>query len=134
MTSKTQSAPGQKESFLRPALAYAQILGWRVFPLKPRTKQPLTKHGFQDATRDEKQIRESWRKWPQANIGVPTGETFWVLDIDPRHGGDEELEMLVSRYGCLPPTIQQVAGGGGRHCLFAPPEGRVIPCITGLRP
>ena len=74
--------------FLRPALVYASRLAWPVFPLKPHGKDPLTAHGYKDATVDEKQIREWAKKWPDANIGIPTGIRFWVLDIDPRNGGD----------------------------------------------
>src|SRR5207249_4609344 len=33
------------------ALAYAAH-GWLVFPLRPRSKEPLTEHGFKNATAD----------------------------------------------------------------------------------
>src|SRR5258708_4431274 len=54
------------------ALAYARV-GFAVFPCRPRGKEPITKHGFKDATRDEAQIRKWWTRWPDANIGIATG-------------------------------------------------------------
>jgi hypothetical protein len=115
---------------LASALKYATVLGWPVFPLKPRGKEPLTKHGFQDATRDERQIRQWWKQHPNANIGTPTGRAFWVLDEDPRHHGDESLESLELKHGRLPSTIQQQTGSGGRHFAFAMPDQIEIRCGT----
>lgn len=74
------------------ALWYATKLRWPVFPLKANGKQPLTRHGFKDASLDPDQIRKWWTKWPDANIGVPTGRAenggcgYDVLDIDGREG------------------------------------------------
>src|ERR1019366_5905262 len=50
-------------------------------------KHPRTAHGFKDATIDAGQIGEWWRKWPNANIAIPTGgiSGFLVLDVDPRN-------------------------------------------------
>lgn len=68
---------------------YARAYSWPVFPLKPRGKTPLTRHGFKDATRDTEQIRAWWTQWPDANIGTPTGDEgcgYDVIDIDGRTG------------------------------------------------
>lgn len=63
--------------------------GVPVFPCQPNGKAPLTPHGFHDATTDLSQIRAWWERWPQANIGMPTGlQTFDVLDVDVRETGD----------------------------------------------
>lgn len=133
----------QLESALRLA-----SLGWNVFPvfeLEPSKngaapacacrkadcehigKHPRTTHGFHDATTDEERIREWWRQWPHANLAVRTGATSGVvaLDIDPRNGGDITLAELESEHGPLPPTVEAITGGGGRHLLFAHPGGHV---------
>lgn len=67
------------------ALAYAEW-GWPVFPLKPRSKQPATPHGFKNATLDTERIQAWWLRNPTSNIGLPTGHTFDVIDIDVPDG------------------------------------------------
>lgn len=119
---------------LRAALAYAARLQWPVFPLRPRDKIPITKHGFLDATLDEKIIREWWKKWPNANIGVPTGIKFWVLDIDPRHGGDDSRAALVLKHSALADTIRQMTGGGGSHYLYEMPDQQKLGCHEAVWP
>lgn len=91
-----------------------------VFPCRPRGKEPLVPGGFRAATADLAAIREWWRRWPAANIGIPTGRvTGWlVIDIDPRNGGDETIESWLARYGRWPPTAEAISGGGGRHVVF----------------
>ena len=50
---------------------------------------------------------------------------FWVLDVDPRHGGDQTLNDLVTDHGPMPDTLIQETGGGGLHYLFTwPRDGR----------
>ena len=49
-------------------------------------KHPLTPNGLNDATTDDDKIREWWSRWPAANIGLPTGLTFDVVDIDGAAG------------------------------------------------
>lgn len=90
-------------------------------------KHPRTLHGFKDATADEACIRRWWSKWPDANIGVPTGALsgLLVVDVDPRNGGSESLESLVLEYGRWPETAEQITGGGGRHIVFGYDGGPV---------
>src|SRR5262249_715167 len=55
-----------------------------------RHKEPLTKHGFKDATTDAGAIRRWWKRWPDALIGMPTGKVtgIAVLDLDRKKGKD----------------------------------------------
>jgi DNA-binding transcriptional ArsR family regulator len=80
-----------------------------------------------DASADEAVIRAWWERWPDANLGVATGlaSGLFVLDVDPAHGGDESLEILVARHGAPPGGPISHTGGGGRHLLFAHPGFRV---------
>lgn len=105
---------------LRAALAYAQRFGFPVFPCRPRAKEPLTQHGFKEATRDPAQIRAWWKHWPTANVGLPTGviSEILVFDIDPRHDGHQSLVRLVEKYGELTITPTVLTGGDGRHYYF----------------
>lgn len=50
--------------------------------LKPGEKDPLTHHGFYDATTDADQINRWFDQWPEANIALRTGDVFDVLDVD----------------------------------------------------
>jgi hypothetical protein len=83
-------------------------------------KHPRTVNGFKDTTSDPAQVREWWSRWPDANIGIPTGEAsgLLVLDVDPRNGGDQSLSELLNRYGQLPSTLTQRTGSGGTHYIF----------------
>jgi hypothetical protein len=60
---------------------YAAKLQWPIFPLKPRTKHPATRHGFKNATTDADQVAAWWTQTPDANIGMATGRAL-VLDFD----------------------------------------------------
>lgn len=90
-------------------------------------KHPRTKHGLKDASCDPEKIEDWWREWPTANVGILTGKPsgIVVLDIDPRHGGDESLVGLIQEHGDLPITVEAATGGGGRHFIFKHPGGRI---------
>jgi hypothetical protein len=117
----SQLTPEQAANpLLAAALAYAKR-GWAVFPLVPRSKVPFKgSHGFKDATTDPATIRAWWAKWPDANIGIATGEAsnLTILDIDPKNGGPATLENLLAKHGPLPPTAIVRTGSGGLHYYF----------------
>jgi len=126
-------APG----LLRHALWYAKH-NFRVFPLHnsaigqdrklwcscgkadcpSKAKHPRTQRGVKDATTDEAQIRQLWSWWPEANIGIATGDGLLVLDVDPRAGGGTSLAALEAQHGKLPETPLALTGGQGRHYYF----------------
>jgi hypothetical protein len=104
--------------------------GMAVFPVKPN-KQPLTKHGCLDATKDQALINWWWSKWPAANIAIATGEKsgVFVLDVDPDKGGEAALAKLELEPGQLPSTIEVITGRGGRHLYFKWPSFDGAPVI-----
>jgi GTPase SAR1 family protein len=125
------------------ALAYAGI-GWQVIPLHwPKIglggtscscgkaecgsvgKHPLTPNGLKNASTDGVVIREWWRRYPAANVGIVTGAAsgIVVLDVDPRHGGTVAISDLIDAYGELEETVQAETGSGGTHFFFAHPGG-----------
>lgn len=92
-----------------------------------RAKQPLTPSGFKDATKNERVITRRWEKFPEAMIGVPTGESIgaFVLDVDVKTARDgtgvngyQTLEALEAKHGPLPATATVATAGGGRHYYF----------------
>jgi uncharacterized protein (DUF927 family) len=105
------------------ALWYAQH-GFPVFPCKPRAKEPLTRHGFKDATTDPDQVKAWWTEWPEANIAMPTGAVSGLvfLDCDPRNGGPVDRSELIERFGPIADTPEAITGGGGRHYVFRDPS------------
>ncbi len=102
------------------ALQYA-AWGWPVFPLQPRGKQPATAHGFKDATVDPDRIRAWWTRSPDANIGLPTGQRFDVIDIDTPDGPITYTQLLAEEnpatgVGVIPDTHGHAAtASGGLH-------------------
>jgi hypothetical protein len=100
------------------ALGYAER-SWKIFPLRNRGKEPRTANGVKDATSDAHQIEKWWTAWPTANIGLALGDPSGVdaLDIDPRHGGDEEFDELLAGRELID-TSESQTGGGGRHIFF----------------
>jgi archaellum biogenesis ATPase FlaH len=107
-------------SMLEAALAYA-ARGWRVFPLKPGDKRPLTPNGFKDAATDEATIREWWGICPQANVGIATGAVsgLFVFDVDKKSGGLETLDTLPLDGEFV--LYEVATGGGGIHYYFQHP-------------
>lgn len=87
-TSATIVAASSAPSLEQAALAYVQA-GVAVFPCRRDGKAPLTQRGFQDASHDARQVGVWWRRWPEANIGLPTGAISGVdvVDIDVHEGG-----------------------------------------------
>jgi hypothetical protein len=128
--------------YLEAALRYAER-GWRVLPLhsvahlgkrshgmcschrrdcKSVAKHPRTLHGVKDATVKPCQIRKWWDMWPNANVGIACGSVsnIVVLDIDPRNGGVESLNDLISANSKIShETTISATGGGGWHYVYA---------------
>lgn len=88
-------------------------------------KHPRIARGCHAADRDPDEIRRWWRRWPDANLGLATGTPsgIFVVDVDPRHGGDQALCDLEQEHGPIPPTWRFLTGGGGEHILFNYPSG-----------
>jgi hypothetical protein len=117
-----RSPVAKDDSFLSHALGYGK-LGYRVFPLKPGTEEPLIPDWQEKATWEETQIREWWGRWPNANIGIATGQCrdgyFVVLDYDPRKGGDWEKHLSA---GMPSSTWIVKTPYGGRHFYYKTSE------------
>jgi len=122
------------ETLLQEAIKYAER-GWYVFPcrivpskpfLTPKGKEkilpaksPLHMGGLNNATRDEKQIKEWWSKTPKAAIGVNCGlSNLIVVDIDNHkkevNGFDNWMSLNVSDEGALHASTPS----GGLHIVY----------------
>jgi hypothetical protein len=107
-------------ALLEAALELASA-GWSVFPCHGKT--PLTVHGHLDGTDDEHQVLAWWKRWPSANIGARVPDSLVIIDIDPRNGGSQSLDLLETGHGPLPVTLRSITGGGGEHRFFLRPPG-----------
>lgn len=112
-----------KTDFREAALRLAKN-GFRVFPLPAGQKAARLAGWQKKATVDLAQIERWWAGANTAcNIGlVPTGDVF-VLDEDPKNGGDKTLVTFEQTYGPLPATLTAKTPSGGRHLYFQTPGG-----------
>ena len=96
-------------------IEHARRMARRGFPVFPclQDKKPAVSWGSA-ATTDVEQI-EAWN-WEDRLIGVPTGSRsgMAVLDIDPRHGGDDWLRAHARRLVAR----SHLTRSGGIHLLF----------------
>lgn len=103
--------------------------GLPVFPCSPKTKAPLTPHGFQNASVDTNVIVRWWTKCPTAAIGIPTGETSQrvVVDLDMKDGknGCAEFEKIARPHGGAPETYTIGTPSAGLHLYFRWPGIRI---------
>lgn len=97
--------------------------GVAVFPLIPRRKEPLADaapHGHRDATDKPRAVRAWWAQYPDANIGIATGERSGIVavDIDGPDGRES-----ASRF-TLAPTLTVVTGrpDGGNQLYYQWPD------------
>jgi len=109
------------DATLRQALAYA-CHGWPVFPCLPGQKIPATRHGYRDATTDQKQIREWFACGRDWNLAIATGTPGPdVLDVDqhgPAGNGYPAFTRL-RRAGLVDGAAAYVrTPAGGMHAYF----------------
>ena len=117
------------------ALSYASR-GWSVIPIEVRGKRPLLAWlEFQHRIAAPSEIASWFQKWPDANVGIVTGQISQILvvDVDAQHGGIESLADMERAHGALPRTNEVHTGGGGRHLYFAYPPMRLHNRV-GIRP
>lgn len=82
-------------------------------------KHPRTPNGLTDATTDIDQIRNWWTRWPNANIGVRTGDGIGVVDLDGPEGLASGRNM-----GLMSPI--KTITGNGEQLWYLVPEGQKL--------
>ena len=92
-------------------------LGKSVFPVRQDKKPFIAWREFQTRCASENEIKDWWKKYPDANIALPTGElnNLIVIDIDMRHKGSNELFKDLKTPYCIT--------GNGWHYYFQYQEG-----------
>jgi hypothetical protein len=90
-------------------------------------KHPRPQKWTEKGSRNADQIVQWWKQWPNANVGIVTGQPskVFVLDFDVRNGGKETLDNLFDDFPEIAGTFRVKTGGGGWHLYFQNPEGGV---------
>lgn len=106
-------------------------LGFSVIPLKAGSKLPLVK-AWQRLANSELETITHWaRQWPDANIGVATGDASGVcvidLDVKDDRNGIKTIEALAKKGKVLPPCPTVATPSGGRHLYF-----RMVPGLKNV--
>ena len=112
-------------SMLEAALLYGELFDWIVFPVPPGTKRSYKSAKYSNgsrwgATNKPAVIKRDFRRWPKANLGIPTGAEngFWVLEADTPKGHDVDgiasLRALERKHGRLPKTLMAISPSAAR--------------------
>lgn len=114
-------------------------LGWKIMPIYWITndghcscslescsspgKHPMLKHGVLEASNYTTIARSWWKKTPQGNLAVATGEEsdMVVVDIDFKSGGAMSYTDMLTKYK-LPNSVM-CKTGAGLHLYFKYAEG-----------
>lgn len=108
-----------------PSLLRLAEKGYRLMPILSRNKIPIIDDWSNNASNDP-QVLETWsHQYPACNWGLLTGDTIFVVDIDPKHKGDETWKALVKQHG-EPLTVTTITGSKGLHFYFKMPIDFVV--------
>lgn len=122
MARKTKDSPT-----LEAAKIFLKEYKWRPIPINRDSKIPLIKwKEFQDRSPTEAELESWWKKWPQANVGIITGEGSGIISFDV---DSKEALNFINESGGFPDTIlyfTRTDGDFRRHqVIFKHPGFRV---------
>jgi hypothetical protein len=117
------------------ALQYADR-GWFVFPTREKESKPFTnkkgklitmkaktpymKGGFEVATKDSELIKEWWKKFPEAGIGISCGHSnLVVVDIDTHKGDNRGFENFMKLNVSDEGALHSMTPSGGLHIIYS---------------
>jgi len=78
-------------------------------------KHPRLRHGLRDASCRPELIRAWWRRWPNANVGLVTGTTLDVCDVD----NGSALHAVLDVLDMIRPPGPLIRTGAGWHLWYA---------------
>ncbi|MFC1896527.1 bifunctional DNA primase/polymerase [Thermodesulfobacteriota bacterium] len=117
---KHPNPPVQKAINVRVAMRYLRK-GYSVIPVRQDKKPYVRWAEYQTKKPTVAQIREWWRQWPQAEIGIITGSVSGILvvDVDSEKGHEALSEYLPEEM--VAPVSRTPSGGW--HYFFKHTEG-----------
>ncbi len=99
--------------------------GFRVFPLRPRDKQPLLRGWQRSASTDPAVVESAWLRTPNANIGIACGDGLVVVDADSDRAEDALGELGL-------PATTSVKTARGSHRYFQGEAGNRTGVLDGV--
>ena len=119
------------------AIKYASR-GWSVFPVGGNKRPLASWEAFQRRIATEEEITAWYDHWHNAGLAIATGRIsgLVVLDIDPKHGGEDSLKKLLKdkrlTKGDLETSSVTTQSGGTHYYFKYPEEIERIPNARGL--
>ena len=114
------------QDMLSAALSHADN-GWLVFLITPSKKTPSSSlRRVKNATASEDKIREWWKAFPNANIGLSLQASGLVcVDVDS-YKHDCAFEDFIKDKK-IPQTLIQRSASGGTHYIFKASDNKQYP-------
>lgn len=104
--------------------------GWRPIPIQANGKRPLVQwRRYQEEAPSEHDLGNWFHKWPDANIGILTGQCSGLVAIDV--DGPSGMSELAPHLGVVKTLTSTTSRG--RHLLFQHP-GLHVPTRAGILP
>ena len=112
------------QTVIEAAAVEAMARGWHIFPVNGKT--PATKHGFKDASTEERLVEIWFSRFPERGMAVATGDVsgVWVLDLDSQEAIDR-IAKLQEEHSPFPKTVT-ARTRNGFHVFFRMPDGEDI--------
>lgn len=122
---------GVKMNILQAALNYAGR-GLSLIPIRQEKKPYISWAEFQHRKATADEIKAWWSKWPNAMIGIVTGQIsgLFVVDCDSQEGFDTVQELLPDSLEI--PTARTPRGGW--HFYFQYPKGSNLTVQAAVMP
>jgi hypothetical protein len=125
--------PNQNSEVREAALHYASEQGWEIFPAPPGEKKSYKSAEYSNGkkwgkTKIADEISSDWARWPNANVGLPTGAEngFWVTEADTAAGhavdGIAKFNELIAQHSPLPETRMAISPSGSLHYYWQWPQ------------
>ncbi|SIT10331.1 Primase C terminal 2 (PriCT-2) [Roseivivax lentus] len=127
----TKAPKGQVSAALDHAEAGHPVLPWRW---KDGHKVPHITDWPNKATTDPTQIRKWWKRWPEAQVGIVTGERSGidVLDLDQKDGKDGVAALREAGHTVDSPVIIKTPTGGLHYWFEHVPGQRKVENLNGM--
>ena len=118
MKAKHMESPAH--SMMIDAATTLSLTGVPIFPVKA-DKSPHIRSWQTKASTDQITVKKWWKKWPEANIAMPTGSQsgFVAVDVDVKNGVDgyESLATIEAKFG-EQGTRRIETPSGGIHLIY----------------